>query len=241
MPAPIMFSGRTASGTTLTAFFTSVVTASLLLQAAPSLANTIVRFDTNLGSFDVELYDAVVPTTVNNFLAYVTSGRYDNTWVHRSTAIADSGFGIIQGGGYTPAETPIPTDPPIPLEYVLPNTRGTISMARTAAPNSATSQWFVNTTDNSALLGPPNNGGYAVFGEVLGNGMDVVDAINALPKATIGAFTNVPLHDYTAPEPIDLFEHGVIVESVTIVPEPSTIVLAVTAALAALLIVRRRL
>jgi cyclophilin family peptidyl-prolyl cis-trans isomerase len=211
----------------------------VFLGAAPAQANTIVRFDTNMGSFDVELFDAVVPTTVNNFLNYVTSGRYDGTLVHRSTAVPDSGFGVIQGGGYTPTGFPthIATDAPIPLEYQLPNARGTISMARTANPNSATSEWFINTTDNSTLLGQANGGGYAVFGQVLGNGMDVVDAINTLPKASFFPHSNVP---YLPPGPLDPPTNGVVVSSITVVPEPSTLVLAGSALAAVVFLLRRR-
>lgn len=211
----------------------------LCFATATSRAGTIVRFDTNLGSFEVELYDALVPTTVNNFLNYVTSGRYDSTLVHRSTSIPPSAVAIIQGGAYDPLFHPIVLDAPIPLEYQVPNTRGTIAMARSVLPDSANSQWFINTVDNSDVLGPQNGGGYAVFGEVLGNGMDVVDAINALPRYAAGPFPqDVPLHDYTQGVD-DPLAHTVVVGRVTVVPEPATGMLALLGVAGAALLWRR--
>lgn len=221
-------------------------TASFVLAgAAQSLAGTVVRFDTNFGSFDVELYDGVVPTTVNNFLAYVTSGRYDNTLVHRSTQVPSDGFGVIQGGGFdATTESVIPQDAPIPLEYQVPNARGTIGMARTAVPDSAKSQWFINTTDNSTILDQSNGGGYAVFGEMLGDGMSVVDAINGLPIFPVKPqYGRTPLFDYTQQDfnsGVPYLPHTVVVNSVTVVPEPSTFVLVATLVVAAPLLVRRR-
>ncbi len=190
--------------------------------AAPAAAGTIVRFDTTLGAFDVELYDDVVPETVANFLDYVLDGDYTNTLVHRTVP----NF-VVQGGGFGPNGTSIPTDSPIPLQYVLPNERGTLAMARTAAPNTATSQWFFNTVDNTAGLGPGgfSADGYAVFGRVLGNGMDVVDAIAAVPRYQFAApFGELPLQNYTMGNPI-ADANKILVKSITVVPEPSTIAL----------------
>jgi cyclophilin family peptidyl-prolyl cis-trans isomerase len=190
--------------------------------AAPVNAGTIVRFDTTLGDFDVELYDNVVPQTVANFLDYVLDGDYTNTLVHRTVP----NF-VVQGGGFTSNGSAIPTDPAIPLQYVLPNERGTLAMARTAAPNTATSQWFINTVDNTAGLGPGgfSTDGYAVFGRVLGSGMDVVDAIAAVPRYQFAApFGELPLQNYTMGNPI-VDANKILINSVTVVPEPSAIVL----------------
>jgi len=158
---------------------------------------TEVEFQTSLGNFRVNLYDTITPGTVENFLAYVNNGAYTNSVVHLSSP----GF-IIQGGGYTfdrelPLEE-IPTNPPVDSEPELSNVRGTIGMARLGdRRNSATSQWFINLDDNSDSLDWPR-GGYTVFGEVVGDGMDVVDAIAALPVFDFGVPANsLPLRDYT--------------------------------------------
>jgi len=158
---------------------------------------TVVEFQTVLGNFRVNLYDNITPGTVENFLDYVNNGAYTNSVIHRSAP----GF-VIQGGGYTfdrelPLEE-IPANPSIKSEPELSNVRGTIGMARIGdRRNSATSQWFFNLEDNSDSLDWPR-GGYAVFGEVVDDGMDVVDAIAALPVFDLGTPVNsAPLRDYT--------------------------------------------
>ncbi len=176
----------------------SVLLAVAAISSTPAVeAGTIVSFDfTNFGSVQVELFDAEAPLTVANFLSYVTGGRYDDTMIHR----VDTGLGVVQGGGFTASATAVTTsaDPMIPLEYSHPNSRGTIAMARAIGPNSATSQWYFNTHDNSTLLGPSNGGGYAVFGQVLGNGMDVIDTIAAVPTFAYSIpFGQVPLQDFS--------------------------------------------
>ncbi len=157
--------------------------------------NQVVQFRTSQGTFNVEMLPATAPLSVANFLNYVNGARYANTFVHRS----DMGLGVIQGGGYSLATfTAIPADPPIALEYNLPNARGTIAMARTASLNSATSQWFINTDDNTVDLGQANGGGYAVFGRVTGTGMTVVDTIAALPTYAFNSpFGQLPLQGYS--------------------------------------------
>ncbi|HET9102309.1 MAG TPA: peptidylprolyl isomerase [Solirubrobacteraceae bacterium] len=151
--------------------------ATLASGAAASPSGPVVRFTTTLGNMDVQLLPADAPNTVTNFLSYVNSGAYATTFLHRS----DSGVGIIQGGSYevqNGQRTTIPSNAPIGLEYSLPNQRGTLAMARTSDPNSATSGWFFNVTDNSTELGPSNGGGYAVFGRILSpKGLAVMDAI----------------------------------------------------------------
>ncbi len=148
-----------------------------------------------MGDVVIELYDEQAPETVANFLDYVRDGDFNRSFIHRS----DPGF-IIQGGGYAFVDgvvTPVPTDPPVVNEPGISNLRGTVAMAkRSGDPNSATSQWFINLADNSAVL-DGQNGGFTVFGEVTGNGMVVVDAIAALPVWNAGSpFTELPLRDY---------------------------------------------
>jgi cyclophilin family peptidyl-prolyl cis-trans isomerase len=148
-------------------------------------ANTQLRMQTDLGGVDIELFDSQAPLTVQNFLHYVNSGAYDGTFIHRSVP----GF-VVQGGGYifNPANgdffgsgtSHIPTDPPVvnePDPVNRPNVRGTLAMARTSDPDSATSEWFVNLVDNPGLDDPNNSGGFTVFGQVLGNGMAVWDEV----------------------------------------------------------------
>jgi cyclophilin family peptidyl-prolyl cis-trans isomerase len=179
-------------------------------------ANTIVEFDTTLGAFDVSLDDGVAPATVANFLSYVQQGAYDGTIVHRSVP----NF-VIQGGGYNDDFSPVTQSAPIAYEQGLSNLRGTIAMARTADLNSATSQWFINTVDNTSL----DTAQYAAFGYVLGDGMKVVDAIAALPRYNLSgfagnAFTEVPLHDVAG---ATTFSPSFFVTvSVKVVPEPQT-------------------
>jgi peptidyl-prolyl cis-trans isomerase A (cyclophilin A) len=147
----------------------------------------VVRFETSLGGFTVELYPEKAPISVANFLRYVDGGFYAGTIFHRVI----SGF-MIQGGGFTPDMVKKDTNAPIPLEVGkgLSNLRGTLAMARTSDPNSATSQFFVNVVNNRRLdnLG----GGYAVFGKVI-EGMEVVDKIRATPTARKGQYGDVPV------------------------------------------------
>ena len=160
-----------------------------------ALASDIVRVDTDSGSFVLEMYADTAPVTVANFLSYVNSGAYEGTIIHRKV----NNF-VIQGGGfyYDPASSDIAAisvGPAIVNEFSRSNTRGTIAMAKLGGdPNSATSQWFVNLGDNSANL-DSQNGGFTVFGKVLGTGMTAADAIGALRTVNItGAvsFSDVP-------------------------------------------------
>ncbi len=181
-------------------------------------AGTLVNFNfANFGTVQVDLFDDLTPVTVANFLSYVNSGKYSDTVIHRSVP----NF-VIQGGGFNTQGTAITTSPPIALEYSRANTRGTIAMARTASPNSATSQWFFNTgLDNSGSLGPgPNGPGYAVFGWVL-TGMGAVDTIAALPTFAFTApFAELPLRNYTQTDftnHVPPASHLVTLSSVTVV------------------------
>jgi cyclophilin family peptidyl-prolyl cis-trans isomerase/uncharacterized protein (DUF2141 family) len=162
-------------------------------------ADPIVTVNTNFGNFQIQLLPSAAPQSVANFLSYVDSGAYTNTIFHRSVP----GF-VEQAGGFTStsdtftttsAISTIPTSAAIPLEYNLPNTLGTVAMARTSSLNSATDQWFVNLVDNTQTLGQSNGGGYAVFGNVLGNGMQVLNAIAQLQVSAkdSGTFAQLPL------------------------------------------------
>lgn len=168
-----------------------------LIANAPAFAqtpNTVaahpnVLLKTSQGDIKVELYPEKAPQTVANFLDYVKSGQYNGTIFHRVIP----GF-MIQGGGYTASYAEKPTRAPIPIESRngLKNTAGTIAMARTSDPNSATDQFFINTVDNAGLDYPnPDGNGYAVFGKVVA-GMDVVKKIEGSPTTTRGPMADVP-------------------------------------------------
>lgn len=161
---------------------------------------TVVEFQTVLGNFEVNLYDNATPTTVANFLDYVNNGAYTSSIVHRSVP----GF-IVQGGGFRldlawPASA-IPANGAITNEPEFSNLRGTIAMAKTSQPDSATNQWFFNLADNSANLDIQNEG-FTAFGEIVGNGMDVVDAIAALQRSNFGSpFNELPLRGNNGGDP----------------------------------------
>jgi len=164
-------------------------TALVSLSCAPAWAQK-VRLATSLGDIVVELDKDKAPKTVDNFVSYVKAGHYDGTIFHRVI----ENF-MIQGGGMKPDMSEKTTRAPIPLESRsgLSNVRGTIAMARTMDPNSATAQFFINVKDN-ANLDQPNardGNGYAVFGKVV-EGMDVVDKIKAVPVADKSGHQNVP-------------------------------------------------
>ena len=209
-----------------------------MLVAGSASAGTIVHFNTSVASFDVELYDTAMPTTVANFLSYVNAGSYTSSIIHRSTTYNPSDIQIVQGGGYYVSANQllsIPTNAPIILESgSVGNVRGTIAMARGAATDSATSQFFFYVQSNAAL-----DGNYAVFGNVVGTaGLAALDAIGAVPvyDCTVqlgAAFSELPL---TTPS-LDVASL-VMVNSVAVVPEPSPLLLA-AAGLAAMAFARR--
>lgn len=169
---------------------------SLALAQSAAAANPQVEFDTTAGKIRVELYPDAAPKTVANFLDYVKAKHYDGTQFHRVIA----GF-MIQGGGYTADFQQKPTKPPVPIEAEqsskagLLNVPGTLAMARTNDPNSATAQFFINVNDNKALnfrSADARGYGYTVFGKVV-SGMDVVDKIAKAPTGAAGPFaTDVP-------------------------------------------------
>ncbi|MEO8198535.1 MAG: peptidylprolyl isomerase [Thermoanaerobaculia bacterium] len=159
--------------------------------APAKAANPRVAFETTLGKIVIELDPEKAPKTVENFLAYVKSGFYDGTIFHRVIP----GF-MIQGGGFTPDMQQKKTQPPIANEADngLKNKRGTLSMARTNDPMSATSQFFINVNDNRPLdytAKTPGGWGYAVFAKVV-EGMDVADKIVNVKRGNRGQFGDVP-------------------------------------------------
>jgi cyclophilin family peptidyl-prolyl cis-trans isomerase len=154
--------------------------------------NPRVALVTSKGRIVIELYPRKAPATVKNFLSYVDAGFYDGTVFHRVIPKF-----MIQGGGLTADMKKKPSEKPVPNEADnnLKNTRGSVAMARTGDPHSATSQFFINTADNDFLnyrAKTPQGWGYAVFGRV-SEGMTVVDAISDVNTGNSGMFQNVPI------------------------------------------------
>lgn len=211
----------------------------MIAFAATARAGTMVRFTTNAGAFDVALHDESMPITVSNFLAYLQAGSYTSSVIHRSTTYNTAGIQVVQGGGFSLSGNQlfeISTNAPIVLESgSTGNVRGTIAMARGAATDSATSQFYFNVQDNPGL-----DGSYAVFGTVVGAaGLAVLDALAAIPvydaQPQLGAgFGELPLKSPSlAPSSL------VLVNSVTAVPEPSPLILAGLGLAAAVACARR--
>jgi len=152
----------------------------------------MIKMTTSLGEIEIELYPDDAPETVKNFLGYVESGHFDGLIFHRVIP----GF-MLQGGGFTPDMKQRDTQPQIKNEADngLKNTVGTLSMARTSVPDSATSQFFINLVDNAFLdftAKTQQGWGYAVFAKVV-HGMDVVEQIGAVATGNTGGFGDVPL------------------------------------------------
>lgn len=189
-------------------------------------ADSAVRVNTSLGAFDLILFNSATPGTVTNFMNYVNSGKYNDMAFHRSIP----GF-VLQSGGFrgtgqnTQFNSVLPS-PPILNEPGLSNIRGTVAMAKVGGnPDSATSQFFVNTGNNASNL-DYQNGGFTVFGRVAGSGMSIVDAINNLPRATYSlnvdgstlptSFTDFPMNAATAPSVMDQSKLATILSVVSI-------------------------
>lgn len=176
---------------------TTILVAPLLWASAAQAQSPASRvtLETTLGSIVLELDPQRAPRTVDNFLQYVRDGHYTGTVFHR--VIADF---MIQGGGFTPEMQQKPTRAPIPLESRngLKNVRGTIAMARTNVPDSATAQFFINVKDNDFLdqANARDGHGYAVFGKVV-SGMDVVEKIRTVPTTRRGMHADVPAQPVT--------------------------------------------
>ncbi len=179
----------------------------LLMTVSIASAATRVEMVTNEGTIVLELDEEKAPKTVENFVQYARDGYYDGTIFHR---VIDN-F-MIQGGGFTEDLQRKPTRDAISNEAKngLKNSRGTIAMARTGDPHSATSQFFINDADNTFLDYPGQDGwGYAVFGEVV-DGMDVVDKISEVPTGPAGPF------------PKDVPKSPIIIEKVTVESTPAS-------------------
>ncbi|MCA9231251.1 MAG: peptidylprolyl isomerase [Planctomycetales bacterium] len=180
------------------------------------LQATIVRFDTVLGSFSVRMFDTATPLSTQNFLNYVNDGDFVDSFFHRSVP----GF-IVQSGGYTCVSggacgASLQTDPPVMNEPSISNIRGTIAYAKLSGnPNSATSGWFGNLSHNTENL-DNQNGGFTVFAAILGEGMEVFDAIAGLQIVNAGgAFNTLPVQNFSGNT---IFrEHLIIVNSVSVV------------------------
>ena len=162
----------------------------LTLAISVSAQAQKVKLATSAGDIVIELDAAKAPKSVDNFLQYVNAGHYNGTVFHRVIPSF-----MIQGGGMTADMKEKTTRAPIPLESKngLSNARGTVAMARTNDPNSATSQFFINVKDNERLnaANAPDGNGYAVFGKVV-SGMDVVDKIRDVPTGSKGPYGDVP-------------------------------------------------
>jgi len=185
-----------------------VLSAAAVVPAGALGADPQIDMRTNLGTIRLELYPAAAPKTVENFLQYVKDGHYNGTIFHR---VID-GF-MIQGGGFDKdfhqkkTRAPIPNEAQSGVKAGLQNDVGTVAMARTADPNSATAQFFINVNDNGFLNwgNPRSDGnGYAVFAKVV-SGLDVVNKIAKLPTGAGG------------PMPRDVPKQPVIIESMTVV------------------------
>lgn len=166
------------------------------VSASTADANTLVRVATSYGDFTIELFDEQTPQTVANFLGYVDRGDYSGSLFHRSVTdfvvqagayrwLGDCDFAQRQPGVNCSAQR-ITQQAPVVNEPGISNTRGTLAMAKLDGnPDSATSQWFINLSDNSETLDAQNSG-FTVFGRVLGEGLNVAESINDLPVAAAG-------------------------------------------------------
>jgi peptidyl-prolyl cis-trans isomerase A (cyclophilin A) len=178
-----------------------VLSAAAVVPTGALAADPQVDMRTSAGTIRLELYPAKAPKTVENFLQYVRDGHYNGTIFHRVIP----GF-MVQGGGMSADMSQKPTRAPVPIESKngLKNDVGSVAMARTSDPNSATAQFFINVANNGFLNYPGQDGyGYTVFGKVV-DGMDVVNKIVASPTASRGPNRDVPVKP-------------VLIESVTLV------------------------
>ena len=168
----------------------------LLWASCTATANTLVTLLTNQGEIEIQLYDEKAPKTVANFKDYANAGFYNGTIFHRVIP----NF-MIQGGGFEPGMVKKQTNAPIVNEAqpFIPNKRGTLAMARTNDPNSATSQFFINVVNNNFLNKSVAQAGYAVFGEVT-KGMEIVDAIANEKTGRKGPYGDVPIKDIVIEE-----------------------------------------
>ena len=176
-----------------------ILLVSLMSLSPFTHANSVACFNSNIGNYCVELFETQAPRTTTNFLEYIHNGSYTNGIFHRSVP----NF-IVQAGGFRIANSDqgvslaaVSKLPPIENEFKISNTRGTLAMAKVAGdPDSATSEWFINLNDNTENLDNQNNG-FSVFGRVIFDGMDVIDAIGNLPVTNLGGnLANAPTINY---------------------------------------------
>ena len=213
-----MFNKITKKKTSKLFALIGIATASLGFISAANA--TIVEFQTSQGSFQVNLFDTTTPETVKNFLTYVDSEHYTNSVVHR--VVADF---IVQGGGYEFSGewplTPLVANTSVKNEPVYSNVKGTIAMAKQGGNvNSATNQWFFNLENNSDNL-DRQNGGFTAFGQVIGDGVLIVEKISNLTLCNSGGLEGIPMAidngqtcaDMTAPG----MDNFVVIEKITIV------------------------
>ncbi len=179
----------------MTSWWTCLVVGGLFAtMSSANAANPVVVIDTNKGKIEIELFQDKCPISTANLLKYVDNKHYDGLVFHRVI----NGF-MIQGGGMTADMKEKQTLPPIKNEAAssgMKNDRGTIAMARTSVPDSATCQFFINLKDNDFLNASPGNAGYAAFGKVVA-GMDVVDAIATVKTGSKGFHQDVPVEAVT--------------------------------------------
>lgn len=197
MNCQLLHRARLGALTLLAAFTAATALAQDPASPAPAtppaqkeLRYEYAMLETSKGNILIQLDRARAPISVRNFLTYVNDGGYDGTIFHRVI----NGF-MIQGGGFTPEMTKKPAKAPIKNEWMngLKNENGTIAMARTSNPNSATNQFFINVNNNKNLDSPSSGGaGYAVFGKVV-MGMNVVNAVKSVKTGNIQGFQNVPI------------------------------------------------
>jgi peptidyl-prolyl cis-trans isomerase A (cyclophilin A) len=197
----------------------------LICSAGTAAAGTLIRFDfEGFGTVDVDLFDDLAPLTVANIKQHINAGTYTDSMIHR----VDVGLGVIQGGGFgLDALEVSPIFGPVVNESSAQNRRGTLAMARSTHPDSARSQWFFNTEDNQSELDNSTTSGYAVFGWVVGGGMQVVDDIADVPTFVFATpFGQIPLQDFSLEDyengtanPLD---HLVVLNGVSIVKTHAT-------------------
>jgi peptidyl-prolyl cis-trans isomerase A (cyclophilin A) len=188
--------------TRLRAYSSGVVAAMLGLSVASIAHGTIVRFTTSVGNVDVRLYNTLTPNSVTNFMNYVTTNKYNGSFIHRVPQVKDANNNnlgtqhfVVQGGGFLLnnsiwAASGIVTNAPIGDEFHISNTRGTLAFAKNSF--GATSQWFFNVGNNSFL----DASNFTVFGRVLGSGMTVVDTIDNLPAINADVAENADGEDF---------------------------------------------
>jgi len=205
------------------ALLLSIIAVVAVTGSSVDAANTVVRFETDMGDIHVRMLDAEAQVTVDNFLRYIADGSYEYSIFHRlhfstdpdpaSPTYGEPNLEVLQGGGFTyyPDYGPyfLPTYEGIADNYGRPHIRGTISMAKSSAPNSTTRQFFFNLNDvNVDVLDPPdNNGGFMVFGYVIGDGMNVVDMLSGVAPNPVG---EVSIQNFSifADDPNDYWPQG---------------------------------